>query len=234
MKSDETQAPEEEAPQDTRNIYQRLHAVMGEVSYIQKQQPAKDGAGLPYSVVTHDMVTAAVRPALIKHGIHYAASVVKYTQDGNRTEVLVAVTFRNIDDPEDNLEVFSLGQGIDKQDKGPGKAMSYAVKYALLKTLGLETGDDPDLDQKTEHVSAEDEHEAEFKADRKRLYAECVTAAKDLSGDAKETVAKWMTDHGHRWDTVTLDALGVCLDKMKADAMTEPEGMDADFEATTE
>jgi hypothetical protein len=29
--------------------------------------------------------------------------------------------------------------------------MSYAVKYALLKTLGLETGDDPDLDQDTSY-----------------------------------------------------------------------------------
>jgi hypothetical protein len=41
----------------------------------------------------------------------------------------------------------SFGYGIDDQDKGAGKAMSYAVKYALLKTLGLETGDDPDENQ---------------------------------------------------------------------------------------
>jgi hypothetical protein len=37
-----------------------------------------------------------------------------------------------------------MGYGVDPQDKGPGKAISYGVKYALLKVLGLETGDDPD------------------------------------------------------------------------------------------
>jgi hypothetical protein len=31
-------------------------------------------------------------------------------------------------------------------DKGPGKAVSYAFKYALLKVFCLETGDDPDND----------------------------------------------------------------------------------------
>lgn len=33
-------------------------------------------------------------------------------------------------------------------DKGPGKAISYAVKYAYLKAFALETGDDPDHDQR--------------------------------------------------------------------------------------
>jgi hypothetical protein len=43
--------------------------------------------------------------------------------------------------------VETFGYGVDAQDKGPGKAMSYGVKYALLKVLGLETGDDPDVVQ---------------------------------------------------------------------------------------
>jgi len=44
------------------------------------------------------------------------------------------------------LDVPTFGYGIDPQDKGPGKAMSYGVKYGLLKALGLETGDDPERD----------------------------------------------------------------------------------------
>ena len=61
--------------------------------------------------------------------------------------VNVSVRFQNIDDPDDFLAVETCGYGVDDQDKGPGKAMSYAVKYALLKCLGLETGDDPDIEQ---------------------------------------------------------------------------------------
>jgi hypothetical protein len=61
----------------------------------------------------------------------------------------MTVRFVNVDDPQDFFDVETFGYGLDDQDKGPGKAMSYAVKYALLKTLGLETGDDPDEDQVT-------------------------------------------------------------------------------------
>ena len=54
----------------------------------------------------------------------------------------MTVRFVNIDEPQDFFDVQSFGYGVDGQDKGPGKAMSYAVKYALLKALGLETGED--------------------------------------------------------------------------------------------
>jgi hypothetical protein len=57
------------------------------------------------------------------------------------------VRFENIDDRTDYIDVETFGYGVDPQDKGPGKAMSYGVKYALLKVLGLETGDDPDTVQ---------------------------------------------------------------------------------------
>jgi hypothetical protein len=129
------------------NILQRLAAVQGELDYIQKDKPK----GMTYSIVSHDKVTAAVRPLMVKYGVLYYPSGMRATQDGNRTEVQMTVTFVNVDDKTDYLDVATIGYGIDTQDKGPGKAMSYCVKYALLKTLGLETGDDPDQDQDVKH-----------------------------------------------------------------------------------
>lgn len=126
----------------SKNIYQRLLAAMEEVKYILKDRPK----GMQYAVVSHDAVTKKVRPALMRHGIVYLPTVVEHGQDGNRTSVLVNVKFVNVDTPEDCIEVNMLGYGVDSQDKGPGKAISYAVKYALLKALGLETGEDADLD----------------------------------------------------------------------------------------
>ena len=40
----------------------------------------------------------------------------------------VVATFYCTDDPEDRLTVTDYGYGIDRQDKGPGKATSYALK----------------------------------------------------------------------------------------------------------
>ena len=125
------------------NIYQRLAAAMADVTYIQKEKKQ----GMRYTIVSHDAVTAKVRPVLLKHGIVYHPVDLTVEQIGNRTQVCLSVRFVNVEDPSDAFVVPSLGYGIDDQDKGPGKAISYAVKYALLKALGLETGDDPDLDQ---------------------------------------------------------------------------------------
>jgi hypothetical protein len=132
------------------NIHQRLAAVMADVTYIQKERKE----GMKYTIVSHDAVTAKVRPALLKAGIVYYPVRCEHTHNGNRAECSITVRFVNIDKPEDYIEVPSFGYGIDPQDKGPGKAMSYAVKYALLKALGLETGDDADHDS-IEHSQAD-------------------------------------------------------------------------------
>lgn len=145
----------------TKNIYQRLAAVMEEVTYIQKQKKQ----GMQYTIVSHDAVTAKVRPALLKHGVIYHPVRCEHSHNGNRAECAMTVRFVNVDAPADFFEVPTFGYGIDPQDKGPGKAMSYAVKYALLKALGLETGDDPDNDSVAHEPAPEKpavDHQATF------------------------------------------------------------------------
>jgi hypothetical protein len=132
----------------TKNILQRINAVMQELDYLQKEKKS----GMQYSFVSHDKVTGAIRPLLVKHGIACWPAAMEVKQEGNRTQLQCKVIFASIDDPADCIEVESIGYGIDGQDKGPGKAISYAVKYAWLKTFALETGDDPDNDQ---HVKFE-------------------------------------------------------------------------------
>lgn len=135
-----------EPAEDRRNIHQRLHAVMLEVDYVQKDRTIGS-----YKVVTHDAVTAKVRPFLVKHGVIYYPQNMVHAQDGNRTEVHLDLVFANVNDPKDFVAVPTFGYGIDQQDKGPGKAVSYAVKMALLKALGLETGEDADDDNTEQH-----------------------------------------------------------------------------------
>jgi len=128
---------------ETKNILQRLHAVMQELDYLQKEKKN----GLQYSFVSHDKVTGAVRPLLVKHGVVCWPTNFTLTQESNRTQLVCQVVFASIDDKADCIHVDTIGFGIDGQDKGPGKAISYAMKYAMLKALALETGDDPDQDQ---------------------------------------------------------------------------------------
>jgi hypothetical protein len=165
-----------------KNIHQRLAEAMEVVSYIQKEKKQ----GMNYTIVSHDAVTAKVRPALLKAGIVYYPVRCEHTHNGNRAECSMTVRFVNIDEPSDYFEVPTFGYGIDTQDKGPGKAMSYAVKYALLKALGLETGDD--ADNESVQYSDVDVHQPPFNA---KAAHDRISAKFNKAKDYKALVSAW-------------------------------------------
>lgn len=139
----------------TLNIYQKINAVMQEVKYVQKENKKVNGQ---YTFVSHDAVTGILHDPLAKYGIVMIPNTDKIVQDGNRTSVEMTISFINSDQPEDRFSIRQFGYGIDTQDKGIGKAISYAVKYALLKVFCLETGDDVEKDNieyKTPEISNE-------------------------------------------------------------------------------
>ncbi len=123
------------------NIHQRIHGIMGEFDYVQKLK-----SGMPYKSVSHDSVTRKLQPMLLKYRVICRPYVDLIQVNGNQTMAAMIVDFVNIDNPEDVFQVRTFGHGNDTQDKGPGKAMSYAFKYAVLKALCIETGDDPEND----------------------------------------------------------------------------------------
>lgn len=135
---------------DTRNVYQRMHAVMREIGYITKV-PIQNADG-GYFVVTEEAITSALRPALVKHGLVIFPIEHKHTREDERiggvtnriTTLDVAYRIQNIDDPQDYAIAVSTGTAVDMQDKGIGKAMTYAYKYMALRTFAIETGTDPD------------------------------------------------------------------------------------------
>lgn len=128
------------------NVYQRVLGIMSELSYIQKGDKQVNNQ---YRFVGHDQVTAKIHPLSVKYRVLMIPTVDKHSQEGNRTTVDQIVHFINVDKPEDQFSINTFGYGVDPADKGPGKAMSYAFKLAALKTLMLETGEDPDQDQKS-------------------------------------------------------------------------------------
>ena len=57
--------------------------------------------------------------------------------------VVMAYTFADVDSGEEIIAKVA-GQGLDPGDKAPYKAMTGALKYALLQSFLLATGDDPE------------------------------------------------------------------------------------------
>lgn len=151
---------------ETKNIYQRMSAITAELQTVAKNLTVPTGGKNSYKAVSERDILDAVKPLEEKHGVYsypvtrnvlesnLLESEKSYTDNQGNTTVTKLTTFMtrietlyrfvNVDNPTEYIETVTFAEGIDSQDKGSGKAMTYADKYALMKAYKISTGDDPD------------------------------------------------------------------------------------------
>ncbi len=216
-------APKQTTPQTASlNIFQRILAATSEINRVAKNLKVDISKSQSYKAVAESDVLEAVKPIEEKYGIYsypVSRTVIKdeaYTTtseyDGRKSEkttffMRLATVYRfvNIDNPDDYIDITTYGDGVDTQDKAPGKAMTYADKYALLKAYKIQTGDDPDAGasgnlgkKKFEKPTAEQLAQAEelgINLDGLAAYAKCKVEeiSKDVLAEAikmKQTALK--------------------------------------------
>lgn len=139
------------------NLYEKIAEVMQDVSYLAKDDSVATGGGKSYKAISEEKVTSTVRASLIKNKIVILPVTQSHRREDERiidgygkektnriTTVDVIYRIVNTEKPEEYIDVASSGTGVDTQDKGVGKAMTYAYKYMLLRTFAIPTGDDTD------------------------------------------------------------------------------------------
>lgn len=134
------------------NIHQRIQAVKKKVSYVRKTGEIAQGRE-KYRVVTHDEVTGVLHEALVEAGINLEINIlpdtIKETQSGTSAAGTPRMRFYahfkvqavNVDTPDNRLSMLVVVHADDYGDKGPGKAISMAMKIFKLKVFDLETGE---------------------------------------------------------------------------------------------
>ena len=153
------------------NLIQKLIEAKKKVSYVQKDKQVGTG-NMAYKAVTHDQVTAYTRDVLNELGILVFPTEVRsetvlttMTTGGGvpyvRFEATFDVRFIDAENPEEQLSVLITSHALDTGDKAPGKAVSYATKYAILKVLQLETGED---DEGRVAAKRSEEHTSELQS----------------------------------------------------------------------
>lgn len=147
------------------NIYEKISAVMQDVQYLSKDGNIEYKA-TKYKAITEEKVTSTVRKSLIDHKLVIYPVRQEHKKEGALSTVDVTYRIVNTENPDEFIEVVSSGTGADTQDKGVGKAMTYAYKYMLLRTFAIPTGEDPDKissEKLDDDIKAEEEKREEEK-----------------------------------------------------------------------
>jgi len=130
------------------NLRQKLAEVRRRIGYVQKRG---HNERFNYSYVTAADIAGSVGDILAELGVVVIPTLedISYESAVGRGEatrmarVVMAYTFADVDSGEEIVAKVA-GQGLDPGDKAPYKAMTGALKYALLQSFLLATGDDPE------------------------------------------------------------------------------------------
>lgn len=156
------------------NIWERMAAISAEIKSVEKRQEVGFGNNKYKAAVEAD-VLKPVKEAEAKFRVfsypadHEIVSQGELGAGGEKAKQFIRIkvkyVFVNLDSPEQVVSVVSYGDGVDSLDKAPGKAMTYADKYALMKAYKMVTGDDPDQNA-SDDLEGHDIHKIKERFDR--------------------------------------------------------------------
>jgi hypothetical protein len=142
-----------------KEISKAILAVMQEVKGIDKSMTVGSGKS-SYKGVSDQVVKEILQPAMIKNGLSILPTDVQAKTTTDRWEETteygkkmkqstfteVTTKYLLLHTSGESIELAGYGHGVDNQDKGAGKATTYALKYALLYTFLIPTGKIDDAD----------------------------------------------------------------------------------------
>lgn len=138
------------------NIFEKMLNITNEIANVNKNLTVGEGKS-SYKAVGEADILKAVKELEFKYRVYSyptnreVIESTMYTTTNNYGEknnifsrIKTTYRFVNIDKPDEYIETITFAEGIDTQDKGSGKAMTYSDKYALMKSYKIITGEDPD------------------------------------------------------------------------------------------
>lgn len=182
-------------------LYQKMLNVYKAVDYLQKDDQVKFGQ-TNYKAISEEKVTSTVRAALVDNGLIVFPIEQEHKKEGNLSTV--DVKYKLVDTETGEYEIIvSSGTGADTQDKGVGKAMTYAFKYLFLRTFAIPTGEDPD---KVSNAELDEKERKAKEAAKKQDIPPASLKAKYESGKGSmEGFDEWVKDmqeKGHNFKSM--------------------------------
>ena len=188
------------------NIYDAMICVMKEVKNIEKSMTIGVGNN-SYKGISDKDVKQKIGEAMAKNNlvcfpikIEPTTKVERWEEMDNYSKTMktkqsvfteVLVTYKIVHSlTSEHLEIQGFGYGIDAQDKGAGKATTYALKNALLYTFLVPTGTIEDTD-KTHSDDIKLIPVKELLQVGSTNFIRCVDALKEGKGTIEQIKAKY-------------------------------------------
>jgi hypothetical protein len=166
----------------SKTLAGKLSEIMGEIGYITK---GGTNSAQGYKYVMASQVADAIREKLSAKGIAILpGDIEKLSESTSASGKQVILTFKyswHLVDGESGEKhtIYSLGSGADSGDKHVYKATTGALKYALLTTFLIPTGDDPENDSS----------DAVIAKAAKEIFSDSVV--KPMEGQSKKADGEW-------------------------------------------
>ena len=192
------------------NLFEKMAAITADMDTVAKNLTVETTKGRGYKAVSERDIIDAVKPLEAKHRVYsypYSRELVESeilesesTYDGKTTKKTTFYThlktiyrFVDIDAPDSYLDMCVYSVGLDTQDKGDGKAMTYGDKYALMKAYKISTGDDPD-----QEASADNDYQrkASYPPQRRQTAPRNASAAPQPPAPPQQQSAPTITPDG--------------------------------------
>ncbi len=144
------------------NIYKKMSDVMKEVKSVGKDQ-TNQAQGFKFRGI--DQFVNALYPALTKHGVFMTPRATSYTQElkevvrssgkpGIDKHVSILMEYDFYAEDGSKVTVGPIpAEGLDSGDKATNKALSAALKYALIQTFSIPTEDMAEGDLETPELT---------------------------------------------------------------------------------
>lgn len=192
------------------NIYEKLQAITIEIGNINKNLTVGEGKA-SYRAVGEADVLKAVKEMEAKHKVYsypcnrkiIDSSMLQtkkewkgQVKEGNQIFLRLETVYRfvDIEKPEDHIDITTYGDGMDTQDKAPGKAMTYADKYALLKAYKIITEEDPDQNSSPDNIKIEDKKDKVTEVEAKSIQALMIRKGVDIKSNLEKIFSISSTD----------------------------------------
>lgn len=134
---------------ENTSVYQKIYAVMSELSSLEKDGTVSIGGRGGYQYVTEENFVSSIRPLLVKHKLLILPISMKtdnnsVTHDAKTTYCATTHAVYRIVDIENGafVDVEMTGSGLDNGDKNIPKSITAVRKYLLRHVFFVATGGD--------------------------------------------------------------------------------------------